>query len=210
LADKRYAQKIFRRLNKQFPDAHCELIHDGPFQLLIATILSAQCTDKQVNKVTPSLFEQYPTPTELAAATVPQIEKAIRSIGLYKNKAKNLHKCAHQLLDNHQGEVPQDMDALVELAGVGRKTANVVLGNAFNINLGVVVDTHVKRISNLLELTEEDNPVKIEQDLMKLFKQDDWTLLSHLFIFLGRSHCKARTPVCEGCSLNKICPSSTI
>ena len=210
MIDKRYAQKIFRRLVKQFPDAHCELIHDGPFQLLIATILSAQCTDKQVNKVTPGLFKKYPNPKKLSSATIDQIEQTIRSIGLYKNKAKNIHKCAQQLLDDHQGEVPQDMDALVSLAGVGRKTANVVLGNAFNINHGVVVDTHVKRISNLLKLTEEDNPVKIEQDLMKLFKRDDWTLLSHLFIFLGRSHCKARNPICDNCGLNKICPSSTV
>ena len=208
--DPKFAQKVFNRLKKQFPDAHCELVHDGPFQLLIATILSAQCTDKQVNKVTPSLFKLYPNPKKLGNAPLQDIEQAIRSIGLYKNKAKNIQKCALRLVEEHKGEVPKEMDDLIALAGVGRKTANVVLGNAFNINHGVVVDTHVKRISNLLGLTENADPVKIERDLMVLFKKKDWTLLSHLFIFLGRSFCKARNPDCPSCPLRKICISSSI
>lgn len=201
------APEIYRRLSKAFPDAHCELNHETPFQLLIATILSAQCTDVRVNMVTPLLFKTFPTPEKLAKADQLSLEEIIRSTGFYKNKAKNIIGCAHALVTYHKGEVPQSIDELAALPGVGRKTANVVLSNCFNINEGVVVDTHVKRISTLLGLTKEETPEKIEVDLMKLFPKKDWGMLSHLMIFLGRRTCIARRPQCELCVLLDLCPS---
>ncbi len=204
------ALKAIKILKKTYPNAHCELYHETPFQLLIATILSAQCTDVRVNMVTPVLFKKYPTPQKLSKAKQEDIEEIIRSTGFFKNKAKNIISCAKDLVSLYQSEVPKDIDQLVALAGVGRKTANVVLGNAFNINEGIVVDTHVKRISNLLKLTQSNDPLKIEKDLTKLFNQKDWTELSHLIIFHGRRRCIARRPQCDLCELESICPSSKL
>lgn len=201
------ALAVFERLRTIYPDAHCELHHSNPFELIVATILSAQCTDVRVNMVTPALFKKYPTPQKLAQAPLEDVEKAIRSINFYKNKSKNLITCAQQLVENHLGEVPRSVEELSELAGVGRKTANVVLGNAFNINTGVVVDTHVKRTAQLLGFTKHLDPVKIEQDLMKLYPNEHWTELPHLLIFLGRRTCVARRPQCDLCQLKELCPS---
>jgi endonuclease III len=203
-----YAAEIYSRLEGQHPNAHCELNHSNPFELLIATILSAQCTDVRVNMVTPLLFKHYPTPDKLAQAIQEDVENIIHSTGFYKNKAKNIIACSQQIVLNHQGKIPQDIVALSSLAGVGRKTANVVLSNAFNINHGVVVDTHVKRITKLLKLTKNDNPELIEKDLMRLFPQDQWGQLSHLIIFHGRRTCIARRPQCDLCCLVDICPSA--
>ena len=201
------AVEVLKRLDAKYPDAHCELDHETPFQLLIATILSAQCTDVRVNMVTPVLFKQYPTPKKLAQAEQSDVEEIIRSTGFYKAKAKNIIGCAQGLIDHHKGEVPRTIEELAALPGVGRKTANVVLGNCFNINEGVVVDTHVRRISNLLGLTKHQDPEKIEQDLMKLFPQDMWCQSSHLLIFHGRRTCIARRPQCDLCVLADLCPS---
>jgi endonuclease III len=203
------ATEIYRRLATEFPDAHCELNHSGPFQLVVATALSAQCTDVRVNMVTPVLFRAYPTPEKLAEAKQEDVEKIIHSTGFYKNKAKNIIACAQKIVTVHGGVVPQTIEELSALPGVGRKTANVVLSNAFSINHGVVVDTHVMRISGLLKITKEETPEKIEQDLMKLFPQKDWGMLSHLFIFLGRRVCIARRPQCDLCVLIDLCPSRT-
>lgn len=202
------AKLIYDLLKKEFPDAHCELLHNSPFELLIATILSAQCTDARVNMVTPILFKKYNNPQKLANANQTDVEKIIHSTGFYKNKATNIIHCAQKLVEDHQGELPQTMEELIKLPGVGRKTANVVLGNAFNLNYGIVVDTHVKRITNLLGLTKSQDPKKIEEDLIKIFPREHWTNLSHLLIFLGRKICIARTPKCRECCLKDICPSS--
>lgn len=202
------AQEVYTRLEVMHPDAHCELIHSNPFELLIATILSAQCTDVRVNMVTPSLFKKYPTPQKLAKAKLEDVEEAIKSINFFRNKSKSLIGCAQMLVTHHANEVPQTVEELEELPGVGRKTANVVLGNAFNINTGIVVDTHVKRTAFLLGLTKQTDPVKVEQDLMKLFHNEQWTQLSHLLIFLGRRTCIARRPQCDLCNLKDICPST--
>lgn len=204
------ATAVYQHLHQEFPDAHCELYHNSPFELLIATILSAQCTDVRVNMVTPVLFKKYPSPEKLAAAKQSDVEKIIHSTGFYKNKATNIINCARDIHEKYKGEIPRTIEELTALAGVGRKTANVVLGNAFNLNYGIVVDTHVKRITNLLGLTKSDNPEKIEEDLMKLFPREQWTELSHLLIFLGRRTCIARRPKCDECCLNKICPSSSV
>lgn len=201
------AVEVLARLRHQFPDAHCELDHESPFQLLIATILSAQCTDVRVNMVTPHLFKRFPTPKKLAHADQEEVEEIIRSTGFYKNKAKNIIGCAQALIENHGGEIPRTIDELAALPGVGRKTANVVLGNCFNINEGFVVDTHVKRITALLGFTKATDPEKIEQDLMKLVPQDQWCEASHLIIFHGRRTCIARRPQCELCTLADLCPS---
>jgi endonuclease-3 len=201
------APEIYSRLKKVHPDAHCELNHSNPFELLLATILSAQCTDIRVNMVTPDLFKKYPTPEKLAKARVEDIQDIIKSINFFRNKSKSLIGCAQLLMKNHNGEVPKTVEALSELPGVGRKTANVVLGNAFNINTGIVVDTHVKRTAHLLGLTSETDPIKVEQDLMKLYPNDQWTDLSHLLIFLGRRTCIARRPQCDLCNLKDLCPS---
>ena len=205
-----YAREVFARLLRAHPDAHCELDYETPLQLLIATILSAQCTDKRVNMVTPLLFRTFPTAASLADAPPEKLEEIIKSTGFFRNKTKSLLGLGKALDERHNGDVPDSMEALVKLPGVGRKTANVVLGNAFRKNEGIVVDTHVARVSHRLGLTREKDPVRIEQDLMPLFPRDQWALLSHLLIFHGRRVCEARRPKCESCVLNDICPSSTV
>lgn len=201
------ALEVFKRLKKLYPDAHCELNHSNPFELLIATILSAQCTDVRVNLVTPALFKKFPTPQKMAKAKLEEIQEAIKTINFFNNKSKSLIGCAQMLVDKHQNEVPRTVEELSELPGVGRKTANVVLGNAFNINTGIVVDTHVKRTTFLLGLTKNTDPEKVEQDLIKLFPNETWTDLAHLLIFLGRRTCIARRPQCDLCVLKDLCPS---
>jgi endonuclease-3 len=204
-----HATEIFARLKRAYPDAHCELDHETPLQLLMATILSAQCTDKRVNMVTPLLFETYPTAQSLADAPKEKLEDLIRSTGFFRNKAKSLIAVGKALVARHNGEVPDSMAALVELPGVGRKTANVILGNTFGKNEGVVVDTHVGRLSLRLGLTRQNDPVKVEQDLMPLFPREEWAMFAHVLIFHGRRVCFARSPNCEICVLNEICPSSS-
>lgn len=191
-----------------YPDAHCELDFHSPWQLLVATILSAQCTDKRVNMVTPVLFKRFPSPADLALAEQSEVEDIVRSTGFFRSKAKALIGVANALTDRHQGSVPDTMAELVVLPGVGRKTANVVLGNAFHRNDGVVVDTHVGRLAIRLGLAREEDPVKVEQALMAVFPRDRWTLLSHLLIWHGRRVCEARKPRCGECSLRAICPSA--
>ncbi len=197
---------ILAALPRIYPDAHCELNHRNPLELLIATILSAQCTDKRVNLVTAELFKKYRTAADFAAAPLADLEEAVKTTGFFRNKAKNIQACCQQLLARHGGEVPRSMDELTALAGAGRKTANVVLGNAFGINVGVVVDTHVARLSQRLGLTRETTPEKIETDLMKLVPQPQWTLFSHWLIWHGRRRCAARQPDCAACELRELCP----
>jgi endonuclease-3 len=194
-------------LKKLYPKAKCSLDYRNPLQLLIATILSAQCTDERVNKVTPDLFKKYPNAKALAAADQNELEKDIQSTGFFRNKAKSLRGMAAAIVERHQGQVPQTMDDLTHLPGVGRKTANVVLGNAFSISEGVVVDTHVARVSARLALTKETDPVKIEKDLMQVLPREEWTLFSHLLIFHGREICQARKPKCSSCPLLPHCPA---
>jgi endonuclease III len=201
---------ILERLKKEYPDAHCELDHRNPLQLLVATILSAQCTDKRVNMVTPALFKRFPSAGALADANPEELEDLIRSTGFFRNKTRSLLGMAKALVERHKGKVPATMPELTRLPGVGRKTANVILGNAFGINEGVVVDTHVGRLALRLGLTRESDPVKVELQLMKLFPRKDWALLSHLLISHGRAVCIARSPKCEICVLNDICPSSRV
>lgn len=205
-----HATEVFARLKRAHPDAHCELDHETPLQLLMATILSAQCTDKRVNMVTPVLFKTFPTAQSLADAPQEKLEEIIKSTGFFRNKAKSLIGLGKALVERHNGEVPDSMEALVNLPGVGRKTANVILGNAFRKNEGVVVDTHVGRLSVRLGLTREIDPVKVEQALMPLFPREDWAMLAHVLIFHGRRVCDAKTPKCEICVLNDMCPSSTV
>ena len=204
-----HALEIQRRLAAEYPDAHCELTHRNAFELAVATVLSAQCTDKRVNMVTPELFRRWPTPEALAAAPLDTIEEVIRSTGFYRNKAKSIQGLAQALVADHGGAVPETMDALVVLPGIGRKTANVVLGNAFGRNEGVVVDTHVARLAARFGLTRETDPVRIERALMPLFPRDSWTQLSHLMIWHGRRTCDARAPRCAACVLADLCPSFT-
>jgi endonuclease-3 len=199
------AKKVVELLSKTYPDAHCALDHQNAFQLLVATILSAQCTDERVNKVTPDLFKKFPTPRDFVKAKVEDIEEAIRSTGFYKNKAKNIKACAEQLVTNHKGQVPNTMDELHALPGVGRKTANVVLGNIFDVP-SMVVDTHVTRLSNRLGFVKGTDAVKIELELQKIIEEKDWTMFSHYLITHGRTICKARKPECKICFLNKHCP----
>lgn len=199
--------EIVRRLKKEYPDAHCELDFKSPFQLLVATILSAQCTDKRVNMVTPGLFAAYPTPKKMAEASPEELEEIIKSTGFFRAKTKSLQGMSAGLLEQHGGKVPDTMDDLTALRGVGRKTANVVLGNAFGKDEGIVVDTHVGRVSVRLALTNETDPVKVEEKLMALVPRRDWTIFSHLLIFHGRRVCVARLPKCGVCVLNDICPS---
>lgn len=206
----RRAPEILTRLLAAYPDASCALDYRNAFQLLCATILSAQCTDVRVNLVTPTLFDRYPTPAALARAKTGDVEAIIKSTGFFRNKAKSLIGMARALVADHGGEVPRTMDELRMLPGVGRKTANVVLGNAYGINEGITVDTHVTRLSRLLGLTRHDDPARIEQDLMPLFPRDHWALVSHLLIFHGRQVCIARRPRCADCVLNDLCPSSTV
>ncbi|MDX2262015.1 MAG: endonuclease III [Gemmatimonadales bacterium] len=198
--------RILAILSAQHPDAHCELVHRNPYELLCATILSAQCTDVRVNLVTPALFARYPDAHALAAARQEDVEELVRSTGFFRNKAKSLIGMAGALVADHGGEVPGTMEALRVLPGVGRKTANVVLGNAFGINAGITVDTHVKRISRLLHLTRETDPDKVEADLMRLVPRDEWTVVSHLLIFHGRRTCIANRPKCGECCIRLECP----
>jgi endonuclease-3 len=204
------AERIFDLLIEEYPDAHCELEFVDPFQLAVATILSAQTTDERVNMVTPGLFARYPDAEALASAQQEDVEEIIRSTGFFRNKARNIIGFARGVMGAHGGEVPRTMAELSALPGVGRKTANVVLGNAFGIDEGVVVDTHVKRLSSLLGFTREKTPEKIEQDLMLLFPEERWTLLAHLLIWHGRRVCDARKPKCEACTLAGSCPSSRV
>lgn len=199
---------ILARLKAAYPDAHCALEHADAYQLLVATILSAQCTDARVNLVTPALFARYPTPGHLARARQADVEALVQSTGFFRNKAKNLIAMAQAVVAEHGGEIPRTMAALHALPGVGRKTANVVLGNAFGLNEGVTVDTHVTRLAGLLRLTRHTDPVKIEQDLMHLVPREDWTLVSHLLILHGRAVCIARRPRCDDCVLVELCPGA--
>jgi endonuclease-3 len=201
---------ILRRLKAAYPDAACALVHDNPYQLLVATILSAQCTDARVNLVTPALFERYPDAARLARASRTDVEKIIQSTGFFRNKAKNIIGFARGLMADHEGIVPSTMDELASLPGVGRKTANVILGNAFGVDEGVVVDTHVKRLASLLGFTREESPEKVERDLMELFPRERWTMLAHLLIWHGRRACIARRPKCEACAVSHLCPSSRV
>lgn len=198
--------RILRLLRKQYPDAECALNYETPVQLLVATILSAQCTDERVNIVTAELFRRYPTAPDLARAPLRSLEKLVKSAGFYRNKAKNIKGCCTALVERYDGEVPQDLEALVELSGVGRKTANVVLGTAFGLATGVVVDTHVSRISRRLGLTRQKDPVKIERDLIEHLPRKEWVMYSHRVIHHGRQVCKARKADCENCKLKDVCP----
>jgi endonuclease-3 len=203
---KAYAGKVLRRLKKGYPEATCSLNYDSPLQLLVATILSAQCTDVRVNEVTPTLFKKYGTAKDFAEASLPELERVIQSTGFFRNKAKNIRECCRILTEKHGGEIPGEMETLVRLPGVGRKTANCVLGTAMGVSSGVVVDTHVKRLSQRLGLTQEKDPVKIENDLMALFPKREWIDLSHRLIHHGRAVCRSRRPDCEQCVLKDICP----
>ena len=209
-ARKERAARIYDLLVECYPDAHCALHHRNPYELAVATILSAQCTDARVNMVTPELFRRYPDPDSLAAALPEQLEEVIRSTGFFRNKTRNLIGMANALLDEHDGELPRNMKELSALPGIGRKTANVILGNAFGIDEGVVVDTHVKRLSRRMRFTAEATPEKIEKDLMALFPRRVWTMLAHLLIFHGRQVCNARRPHCNRCAVSHLCPSSSV
>ena len=211
-ADARRARalQVLALLKARHPDAHCELDHADAYQLLAATILSAQCTDARVNMVTPALFARYPDARALAGADAAEVEDIVRSTGFFRNKTKSLIGMARAVVAAHGGEIPRTMDELRVLPGVGRKTANVVLGNAFGMNEGVTVDTHVGRIARLLRLTRHEDPEKVELELMALFPREDWALLSHLLIFHGRRTCIARRPRCGECVLSQLCPSRRV
>ncbi|MGL4513426.1 MAG: endonuclease III [Lacipirellulaceae bacterium] len=203
---KKQAARVLRRLEADHADAECALRHESPVQLLVATILSAQCTDERVNVVTAKLFADCPTAEAIAALPVARLEKYVQSAGFFRNKAKNVKACCQALINEHGGEVPQDLDALVALPGVGRKTANVVLGVAFGMATGVVVDTHVGRLSRRLGLTTQEDPGKVERDLIALLPKRAWIDFSHRMIFHGRRVCEARKPKCDACSMAKFCP----
>jgi endonuclease-3 len=199
-------KKILGALDRAYPEAHCELDHRTPLELLVATILSAQCTDKRVNLVTRGLFRKYGSAADYANAPLAELEQAIRTTGFFRNKAKNIQAGCRKLVERHNGQVPSTMEDLTQLDGVGRKTANVVLGNAFGINVGIVVDTHVARLSYRLRLTNQKAPENIEQELMRLVPQAEWTLFSHWLIWHGRRRCFARKPDCAHCEVLKLCP----
>jgi endonuclease III len=203
------ARKIGALLESAYPEVQCPLIHSNTFELLVAVILSAQCTDAAVNKVMPELFRRFPTPADLAAAPVVEIESVIRRLGLFRAKAKSLKQCAEQLIRKYNAQVPSSMAELTDLAGVGRKTANVILGHGFNLP-GIAVDTHCRRVSSRLGLTREDDPLKIETDLSRLFPRSEWTGVSHRLIIHGRRVCHARKPACARCPLATVCPSRFI
>jgi endonuclease-3 len=205
---KQRALDILSRLKHLYPDATCSLDYETPVQLLVATILSAQCTDERVNKVTPELFRQFPDAAAIASAPLADIEELVRSTGFYRNKAKNIQGACIRIMDEFGGELPQTMDELLTLPGVARKTANVVLANAFGINAGVTVDTHVKRLSNRLGLTKHTDPSRVEKDLIKLLPQPDWENWSIRLIYHGRAVCPARNPACDRCQLVDLCPSA--
>ncbi len=202
---KKRAMEIFGILSEEFPDAQCMLDHNSPLELLVATILAAQCTDKQVNVVTQTLFKKYTTAEDYVNAPQEELEEDIRSTGFFRNKARSLKKCCRSLIEKHGGEVPSDMDSLTSLGGVGRKTANCVLGNAFGVP-GIVVDTHVLRISRRMGFTEGKNPDKVEADLMPLIPQKEWTRFSHVVADHGRKYCAARRPLCDECPAAHLCP----
>ena len=202
------ALEVLIRLKRLYPDATCSLTHDSPVQLLVATILSAQCTDERVNKVTPNLFARFPDAESLANADVEELEELVRSTGFYRNKAKNIQSACRMIVNEFGGQVPQRMEDLLKLSGVARKTANVVLAHAFGINAGVTVDTHVKRLSQRLGFSKHQDAVRIERDLMKLLPQSDWENWSIRLIYHGREVCKARSPACEVCQLADLCPSA--
>ncbi len=207
LSIKKRAQKVFILLGNEYPEAKSALKFNKPFELLIATILSAQCTDARVNMITPELFRKYPSPRHLAEADLRQLEREIKSTGFYRQKAKSIVSCSRSIIEKFGGEVPRTMEQLLTLDGVGRKTANVVLGNAFGVP-GIAVDTHVKRLAQRLGFSKEDDPTKIEFDLMKLFPKKNWTILCHFLMSHGRKVCTARLPKCEMCVVNKLCPSA--
>lgn len=202
---KERAERLYGGLVELFPTVECALDHKNAFELLVATILSAQCTDERVNKVTPALFKQFPTAQKMSQAPIETIEKLIHSTGFYRNKAKSIKGMSTLVVEKHGGEIPDTMDELLKLPGVARKTANVLLGTWFKKNIGVVVDTHVKRLSNRMGLTTQTQPEKVEGDLMVIFPQEEWTNLSHRMIYLGRSLCPARKPKCEECPLQPDC-----
>jgi endonuclease-3 len=204
------AETVFQLLELEYPEAETALAHRSPFELAVATILSAQCTDERVNMVTPALFERFPDAGALAAAPLDELEDIVRSTGFFRSKAKNLVGMARGILANHGGQLPRTLSELTKLPGIGRKTGNVILGNAFGIDEGVVVDTHVKRLTGRLGFTRHTAPEKVERDLMEIFPRDRWTLLSHLLIFHGRATCPARKPRCGGCVVAHLCPSSTV
>jgi endonuclease-3 len=201
-------KQIIAGLRRAYPDAHCELNHSRPLELLVATILSAQCTDKRVNLVTARLFKKYRSAADFANADLAELEQDIRTTGFFRNKARSIKSCCQVLVEKHGGQVPRTMEELIELDGVGRKTANVVLGNAFGVNVGVVVDTHVSRLSQRLGLTGETDPEKIEPALMKLVPRAEWAMFSHWLIWHGRRRCNARKPDCAGCEIAGLCPSA--
>jgi len=204
--DKYFVSKVLRRLKKKYPDADCSLTYHDPLQLLVATILSAQCTDVRVNIVTQALFKNYRTAHDFAVAEISELEKAIHSTGFYRNKSKNIKAACQMIDEQYGGEVPTDMAKLVALPGVGRKTANCVLGNGFGIAVGVVVDTHVERLSHRIGLSDANTPEKIEQDFMQIFPENEWIGISHRLILLGRESCTARKPQCDACVLGDLCP----
>jgi endonuclease-3 len=201
---------ILDLLSQTYPGATCALNFQNPYQLLVATVLSAQCTDERVNMVTPEFFARYPNPAALATAPRGEIEESIRSTGFFRNKAKSLQECAQTILERHNGDVPGSMDKLVKLPGIGRKTANVILGTAFGIESGIVVDTHVRRLAGRLGLSKHNDPNKIEQDLMAVVPRDHWTLFGHQMILHGRRICVARKPKCSICPLSHLCPSAEV
>lgn len=202
--------QIITKLKRVYPDAHCELHHSNPLQLLIATILSAQCTDERVNKVTPALFARCQTARDFAEIPLAELEGLVRTTGFFRAKAKSIRGCAAALVQDHRGEVPRTMEHLHKLPGVGRKTANVVLGNAFNLAEGIVVDTHVGRLSRRMGLTRQTDPVKVEKALVKIVPKEDWTLFSHLLIWHGRRRCSARKPDCAQCEISAACPKKGV
>lgn len=204
------AGAIYEILRESYPDAHCALDYRNPYELAVATILSAQCTDERVNLVTPALFRRYPTPQHLAGADQEEVETLIHSTGFFRNKARNLIGMAQSVVESHDGELPKTMEELVHLPGIGRKTANVILGNAYGLNEGVVVDTHVSRLTQRMGLTGRTDPVRIEKELTEIFPRESWTLLSHLLISHGRAICTARKPRCAECPLSHLCPSSSV
>jgi endonuclease III len=206
ITDKAHARRVCAGLKRAYPEAICALTHANPYELLVATILSAQCTDARVNIVTPDLFRRFPDPASLSRALPGDLEALIRSTGFFRAKARNILAMAIQVVDRHDGEIPRDLDALTALAGVGRKTANVVLGTAFGIAKGIVVDTHVKRLAKRLGLTLKSAPEQVERDLMQIVPRSQWVDLSHRLIQHGRRVCLARRPRCDACSLASICP----
>jgi len=208
--EKQRARKIVALLKKTYPDARCSLNYSNPLELLVATILSAQCTDERVNIVTPDLFRKYRTAEDYSNAPQGELEQDIRSTGFFRNKAKAIQGACRLIVERHGGRVPDSMEELIGLPGVARKTANVVLGNAFGVASGVVVDTHVSRLSERLGLTAHSQPEKIERDLMGLIPEKDWIDFSHLMIYHGRAVCKARSPLCDRCAVERLCPSSSL